>query len=237
MAQRNTPCGISLGACRIRVTLLDSTGCVASEADNSLVLSDLVSIQSSPNIETGTDTSLIGGCGCKIASYKAPDTIKRYDLALSVPDKSAAFEGILLTGNATGHVLYDDSVAPVPVGFSAPTNLGCDEEQRPVAIEVWTKNWVDDAQDPDLPWIHHVWPLTLWVPGQETLNNDFGQPDFNGFTRGNACWGDGPYDDGPVAIYGSGADAFDTSTAYYWYYTPEDPPASSCDFSTVTPSS
>ena len=232
MAQRETPCGISLGVCRLRVTLLDSTGCVASEADNSFVLSDIISVAYTPNIETGQDTTLIGGCGCKIASFKAPDTVKRYDLTLTTPKKSAALES-LLTG---GGVLYDDSDAPVPVGYSSPTALGCDEEQQPVAVEFWTKNWVDDAQDPDLPWIHWVFPQTLWVPGAATANNDFAQPDFAGFSRGNACWGDGPYGDGPEAIYGPSA--FDTSTSYFWFYSPDDPPtAVSCDFEHVVPSS
>lgn len=235
MAQRDTPCGLSLGICRLRITLLDSTGCVASAADNSFVLADLISLQSTPNIETGTDTTLIGGCGCKIASYKAPDTIKRYDLTLTTPIKSAALEALLLTGNSAGSVLYDDSTDPVPVGFSAPTALGCGEEQLPVAVEAWTKNWVDDAQDADLPWIHWVFPQTLWAPGQETANNDFAQPDFVGFSRTNSCWGDGPYGDGPETIYG--ASDFDTSSSYFWFYTPEDPPTASCDFEHVVPSS
>lgn len=231
MAQRTVPCGISLGVCRLRVTLLDSTGCVASAADNSYVLSDLVSVQVTPNVETGTDTTLIGGCGCKIASYKAPDTIKRYDLTLTTPTKSAALEG-LLTG---GDVLYDDSTTPVPVGYAFPVALGCEEEVAPVAIEFWTKNWVDDAQDPDLPWIHWVFPQSLWSPGGFTVNNDFSQPDFTGFSRTNACWGDGPYGDGPEAIYGASAFSIETGG---WFYTPTDPPAASdCNYDTVTPSS
>jgi hypothetical protein len=203
---------------------------VSSDADNSFVLGDLVSVQITPNIETGTDTTLIGGCGCKIAAYKAPDTLKRYDLTLTTPVKSAALESLLVDGG----VLYDDSDIPVPVGFSFPTALGCGDEQSPVAVEFWTKNWVDDAQDPDLPWIHWVFPQSLWAPGAQTVNNDFSQPDFVGFSRTNACWGDGPYDDGPEAIYGASSFSIDTGG---WFYTPEDPPAADCDFATVTPSS
>ena len=162
MAQRTTPCGISLGVCRLRVTRVDpTTGCVLSEADNGFVLEDIISVEVAPNIETGTDTTLIGGCGCKIATYKAPDILKRYDLTLTTPIKSAALESLLTDGG----ILYDNSTTPVPVGYSFPTDLACDESQIPVAIEFWTKNWVDDAQDGDLPWIHWVFPYSIWSPG------------------------------------------------------------------------
>jgi hypothetical protein len=230
MAQRTAPCGISLGVCRLRITKLDSTGCVISEADNSIVIGDLVSVTATPNIETGVDLSLIGGCGCKIASYKAPDTLKYFDLTLTVPIKSPGLESLLFDSG----VLMDDSTIPVPVGISFPTALGCDEEQRPVAIEFWTKHWVNDTQDSDLPWLHWVFPMSLWSPGTETVNNDFSQPDFAGFSRTNTCWGDGPYGDGPEATYGPSSFSIETGG---WFYTPTDPPDANCDLATVAPGS
>lgn len=231
MAQRTVPCGISLGVCRLRVTKIDTTsGCVTSEADNSFVLEDLISVQVAPNIETGTDSTLINGCGCKIATYKAPDILKWYDLTLTSPVKSAALESLL----TNGQVLYDDSTDPVPVGYSFPTALTCNESQEPVAIEFWTKNWVDNAQAFDLPWIHWVFPYSLWTPGPQTVQNDFSQPDFVGFSRSNDCWGDGPYGDGPEAIYGPSDFSLATGG---WFYTPEDPPEATCDFATVAPAS
>lgn len=231
MAQRNTPCGESLGVCRLRITTLDpTTGCVESSADNSYVLDTLTSVVVTPNVDAGVDTTLIGGCGCKIATYKAPDILKRFDLTLTTPVKSAALESLLLDGG----VLYDDSTDPVPVGFSFPTSLDCGTERRPVALEFWTKNWDNDAQDATLPWIHWVFPFSIWQPGAVTAQNDFAQPDFTGFTRSNACWGDGPYGDGPESTYGASDFSLETGG---WFYTPTDPPTASCDFATVAPSS
>ena len=230
MAQRAVPCGVSLGVCRLRITKIDATtGCVLSEADNSLVIEDMATVTVTPAIDAGVDSTLINGCGCKIATYKAPDILKRYDLTITVPKKSAALESMLLDSP----VLFDDSTIPVPVGVAFPTALGCDESQIPVAIEFWTKHWEDDAQDSDLPWIHWVYPYSIWSPGTQTAQNDFAQPDFTGFTRTNACWGDGPYGDGPESTYGA---PFDISTGG-WFYTPTDPPAADCDFATVTPAS
>lgn len=231
MAQRAIPCGISLGVCRLRVTLIDpTTGCVMSDADNSFVLEDIISVAVTPNIATGADTDLIGGCGCKIASYKAPDILKRYDMTLTTPIKSAALEQLLTDGG----VLYDNSTTPVPVGYSFPTALGCTDQQTPVALEFWTKHWENDAQDSALPWIHWVFPYTLWTPGPQTVQNDFAQPDFVGFSRSNACWGDGPYGDGPGDIYGASSFSLETGG---WFYTPTDPPTATCDYATVAPGS
>jgi hypothetical protein len=229
MAQRSIPCGISLGVCRMRITLLGDTGCVSAEEDNSFVLGDLIQVDVNPNIETGTESTLIGGCGCKIASFKVPDIFNRFDLVVNTPIKSPALEALLVGGT----VYNDNSTAPVPVGVVFPTALGCGEETPPVAVELWTQHWINDTQDNELPWIHWVFPFTLWQYASQTLQNDFAQPSFNGFTRSNNCWGDGPYGDGPEATYGTAVDI----AAGTWFYTPTDPPEANCDLSTITPAS
>ncbi len=146
MAQRSTPCGISLGVCRLRVTKIDpTTGCVISEADNSFVLEDIISVAVTPNIESGTDTTLIGGCGCKIATYKAQDILKRLR-----PDADDADQvgrpGVAADRRRRALRQLDDAG---PGRLLVPDRRRLRRVRRPVAIEFWTKNWVDDAQDSD----------------------------------------------------------------------------------------
>ena len=62
------PCGVPLGLCAMRLTRLLETGCVDGSTDNSFVSTELISLQFTPVVETGADTTLTGGCDCTIAS-------------------------------------------------------------------------------------------------------------------------------------------------------------------------
>lgn len=221
-------CGVALGVCAMRLTKLQSTGCMASSPDNSFVTTELLSVTISPVVEAGADTTLTGGCDCVVASYRGTDKLKRFEFELSWPKYSAAGYYLLMGGN------YFES-GGVPVGYVWPTELSCGQSQPAVAVEFWAKNWNGDAQDPTYPWIHFVFPQSYWQLGQQQLQNDFSQPTLAGFSRKNECWGDGPYGDGPESLFGS---AVDISTGT-WYYDPTValPTDSDCDFDSVAPAS
>lgn len=222
------PCGVPLGLCAMRITRLDSTtGCVAPSPDNSFVSTELISLQLTPVVEAGADTTLTGGCDCVIASYRGIDKLKRFEFEITSPKLSAAMYEMMIGGG----VISD---ATVPVGTTWPAELSCGESQDSVALEFWVKHWNGSSQDSTYPWIHHVYPQTLWQIGQQQFQNDFAQPTLSGFSRSNSCWGDGPYGDGPEAEYGT---PIDISSGGF-YYTATDPPAdTACDYADVTPSS
>lgn len=220
------PCGVPLGLCAMRVTRLDeTTGCVAASPDNSFVTTDLISLQLTPVVEAGADTTLTGGCDCVIASYRGTDKLKRFEFTITNPKLSPALYEMMIGGG-----LIDN--AGVPVGTTWPAELGCGEDQASVALEFWVKHWNGSSQDATYPWIHHVYPQTLWQVGQQQFQNDFAQPTLTGFSRSNTCWGDGPYDDGPHSEYG---EFVDIANGAFWY-TADDPPADTeCDYADVTP--
>jgi hypothetical protein len=212
----------------MRLTKLQSTGCMAASPDNSFVTTELLSVTVSPVVEAGADTTLTGGCDCVVASYRGTDKLKRFEFELSWPKYSAAGYFLLMGG------AYFES-GGVPVGYVWPTELSCGDAQPAVAVEFWAKNWNGDSQDPAYPWIHFVFPQTFWQLGQQQLQNDFSQPTLSGFSRKNECWGDGPYADGPEGLFGTPIDIA-TGT---WYYDPTValPTDSDCDFDSVAAAS
>lgn len=215
-------CGVSLHVCRIRVTRLDSVGNVAGGADNSYVSDKPISVQLTPTIETGADTTLKGGCDVILATYQGPDLLKGFELEFAKGAIEPAMEELMLGGT----LIEDDSTVPVPIGLWHP---GSDDVQAAVAFEFWTDVWEGSAQNADWPFIHHVYPYTTWRMGQQTFENDFAQPTLSGKARANSAWGSGPYGDQPEPIPANSPGGF--------FYTDEPTPDAACGYATVVPSS
>jgi hypothetical protein len=208
----------------MRLTRLDSTtGCVDGTSDNSFVTTELISLQLTPVVEAGADTTLTGGCDCVIASYRGTDKLKRWEFTITSPKLSPAMYEMMIGG-----MIIADGADPV--GTAWPGEAACGVDQAAVALEFWVKHWNGSAQDATYPWIHHVYPQTLWQIGQQQFQNDFAQPTLTGFSRANTCWNDGPYGDGPAAEYGFAGD-IEYGT---FYYTDTEPPAdTACDYGDV----
>lgn len=187
-------CLASIHLCRIRVTRLDSLGNLVAGPNNSYVSDKPISLGVTPNIETGTDTVLKGGCDQIVAQKKGDDLLKRFDLQLDLGALEPAIVE-MLTGGAA--ILDGSDVIGVwwPLGTTAPPK---------VAFEGWSDAWEDDHQFTALPYWHWIWPATRWQMGPVTLQNDFAQPQLNGFSVGNPNWGLGPYGDLPEAADDNG---------------------------------
>ena len=78
------------------------------------------------------------------------------------------------------------------VGLAVPGTLACDEDEPAVAFEFWTQHIVGSGQDGTYPWVHWVFPKTVWQLGDNTFEEDIAQPTLTGFSRTNANWGEGP---------------------------------------------
>lgn len=215
-------CGVSFGLCVVRVTQVDAAGDVTGGADNAYVTDKPISISLTPNIETGNTFSLRNGCGCSIARFKANDIFNWFEFTFA----SGALEPIM-HALMLGSPIIADGIDDVGLHFQGA--LECDEDEPAVALEFWTKHVVGSGQDGTYPWVHWVFPKTVWALSDNTFEEDIAQPSLTGFSRTNLRWGSGPYSDGPP-------DGTDVVEGAYWK-TDVVPPVANCAASTATPGS
>jgi hypothetical protein len=214
-------CGVSFGLCAVRVTQVDAEGDVVG-GSTSYVSDNPISISVTPNIETGNTFSARNGCGCSIARFKANDIFNWFEFTFAQAALEPAMMALLL-GSET---IVDGADV---LGLAFGSALGCDEDEPAVALEFWTKHVTGSGQDALHPWVHWVFPKTVWQLGDNTFEEGIAQPTVQGFSRTNAMWGGGPYGDGPP-------DDQDISEGGYWK-TATAPPTADCATAAVTPGS
>lgn len=215
-------CGVSFGVCAVRVTKVDAQGNVQGTTDNSYVTDAVTQVTLTPNIEAGATFSQKNGCGCKVASVKSNDTFNWFEFSFQNSKLEPSLLAMLLGSNTIADGA--DIVGQAFVGA-----LECDEDEPAVALEFWTKHMVGSGQDALRPWIHWVFPKTVWQLGDNTFEEGIALPTVNGFSRTNNNWGDGPYGDGPPDS--------EPIPEGGWWQTDEDPPTAECAPGDVTPSS
>jgi hypothetical protein len=200
------------------VTAVNAEGDPAGIADNAYVTDSVTSISVTPNIETGNTFAQRNGCGCKVASFKSNDTFNWFEFSFQNSKLEPALMNLLL-----GSDTIVDGTDVVGQAFLGA--LECDEEEPAVALEFWTQHIVGSGQDSIHPWIHWVFPKTVWQLGDNTFEEGIALPTVNGFSRTNTAWGDGPYGDGPPGST--------TIEEGGWWKTAVDPPAATCDYTDV----
>ena len=220
-------CGGTVNICRVRVTAVDANGNVAGTTNNSYVTDKVTEVTLNPNIETGDSVVQKNGCGCAVIRYKVKDTFNWFEFSFTEAALEPALQALMLNGaNASQQTIVAGGDT---VGLAFSGALDCDEDEPAVAFEFWTQHIVGSSPDGTYPWIHWVFPKTIWQLGDNTLAEGVGTPVLNGFSRGNPNWGDGPYGDGPP-------DGQDISEGGYWK-TADEPPTAACATGNVTPSS
>jgi hypothetical protein len=214
-------CGVSFGICAVRLTRVDAAGNVIAGL-NSYVSDKPISVAVNPNIDTGNTFSSRSGCGCSIARFKARDIFNWFEFVFT----QAALEPIMLAFLLGQEEILDGSDA---VGINFSSVVDCDDDIPAVAFEFWTQHIVGSGQDGEFPWIHWVFPRTIWQVGDNTFEEAISQPVVNGYSQTNLLWGHGPYGDGPP-------DNQDVTEFAVWK-TDEDPPSAECAAQNVTATS
>lgn len=211
-------CGVSFGICVLRATLVDAAGNVVA-GDNSYVSDKVISIGVRPNIEEGATFSSRNGCGCSIARFKANDTFNWFEFTLAQNALEPELQAMML-----GSAVITEGADVVGQAFTGA--LECEDDEPAVALEFWTKHILGSGQDGIHPWIHWVFPKTVWRLGDNTFEEGIANPTLEGFSRTNTQWGGGPYGDGPP----DGEDIREGG----WWKTNDEPPEADCQSVAVT---
>lgn len=188
-------CPSALHLCRIRATRLDAVGNPEAGPNNVYVTDKPVQLQVTPQIEAGRESTLIGGCDCIVAQYKGRDKLKYFGLQLDLAVIEPGLKEMLL-----GASVILDGADPIGNWWASDQTFDCSNTDGNVCLEAWQDLWEDDHQmaSPHR-YLHWIWPSSYWQIGPHTLQNDFTQPQLNGFTRGNSVWGEGIFGDQPEA--------------------------------------
>jgi hypothetical protein len=196
-------CPSAIHLCFARFTRLDAVGEPTPGPNNVYVIDTPMMLTVTPDILAGEVRDLKGGCDQLIATYRGQDILKRYNLELDIGTIEPGLDE-MLTGGAV--ILGGTGSDPIGVQNTVP----CGFQQPYVACEFWQDLWDCDNQ-PSTPYqfLRWVWPSSRWQRGAVTLQNDFTQPKYTGFTVGNANFGTGIYHDTPEAIEQDGAWFFD----------------------------
>lgn len=213
-------CGPSFGICAARVTELDVLGNAGGDV---YVTDKQVSLAFAPNIDTGATFSQRNGCGCSLARFRSEDVFNWWDFTFTDGALEPAMQAMMLGTT----VIVDGSDQ---VGAHFPVALDCEDVRPQVGFEIWTKHIVGSSTDSAFPYIHWVWPATVWQVGDNTAEEDFMNPVLTGFSRSNPLWGSGPHGDGPP-------DGSDVGQEGAWWKTADLPPVADCAVSTVAPGS
>lgn len=215
----NNICPTPIHFCKLRVTRLNVDGTVTPGPNNHVVSDKPASLQVDPDVLQGDTKNLIGGCDCLQATYRGKDKLMRLNFTLQLTAIEPALIE-LLTGGALVTATSGDLI-----GNSFPVQYSCSVTgQPPVAIEGWVDNWQGDRQSlTPYQYTRWVWRMSFWEWDTFTLQNDFMQPSFKGYSRSNPNFTSAAYGDWPAGAVMTdiGGYMFDsTQPAAYCGYSP-----------------
>jgi hypothetical protein len=175
----------SISGSVIRVTRLQADGTLLIGASASYVTKSMISVSMTPEYEDGDEFVQKNAAGEVCVTFKAPDTLKRVTMEIAICNPDPEFTEMVAGGTLL-------SAGGQSVGWAAPVT-GANANPNGVAVEVWSRAIVNGAPAGTNPYWHWVFPrVTLRQSGDRTIENDILATAFEGYSLGNAGFGDGP---------------------------------------------
>lgn len=215
----------SARVCALRVARLDANCQIVDGANNAIVSSAIVRLQSSPEYEAGDEFVQKNGCGEIELLVKTLDKLKRMTLQLELCTRDMELLELLTGGN-----LYTDGADVI--GFSR-RGVGASDPD-PVSLELWTKAIPTGAGTGSCPdpsagasWWRWVYPRATFTLGDVTHENGIGMVMLSGYAEPNVYWGNGPFNDWPAD------ELLDENSPEHFVLDEVGPPTSQCGYITV----
>jgi len=175
-----------LGAA-LRITRLQADGSLATGASASYITNSFISVSFTPEYEDGDEFTQKNAAGEVCVTYKAPDTLKRVTLEISVCDPDPVFTEI-----AGGGTLLE--TAGEVLGYASP-EVGVDAMPYGAALEVFSNAIVAGKPASTNRYWHWVFPYVVLRPsGDRVFEGGILANTFEGWGTGNSMFGTGPGD-------------------------------------------
>lgn len=169
----------------IRVSRLASDGTLAGGASGSYVMSSFIRVSFTPEYETGDEINQKAANGITCVSFKAPDSLKRVNLEVSICNPDPEFEEMI----AGGVILSSGGQS---VGYASP-QVGEDANPNGAALEVWSYAIQNGKKAANNQYWHWVFPFAQLRPsGDRVVENGLMANVYQGQGLGNSGFGDGP---------------------------------------------
>jgi len=195
-------CYTSISLCNLRIAKLLASGAPKTGAGNGYNTNAPIKLDISVEVSTGDDKELKNGCGLVMATFKEPDKIKRLNLSMDLSQLDMDVISFL-----DGSDTFSSGAEVIGMQFPSVTS----ELTTVTCVEAWSKAWdggqqaVDPFTTPDVTYFHWVFPLTKWVQGDKTIEDELMVVPMNGTSEENShITANGPFNDWPAEIAGPG---------------------------------
>lgn len=180
----------SIHGVALRISRLNADGTLSGGASGSYLQSSFIRVSLTPEYEAGDEIIQKGANGLNCVTFKAPDSLKRVTLEVSICNPDPEFEEML----GGGLILTSGGLS---VGWAAP-EVGTDSNPNGTALEVWSQAIIGGKKAAANPYWHWVFPFTQLTPsGARVVENGLMANVYVGQGLGNAAFGTGPVGDWP----------------------------------------
>lgn len=186
-----SPCLPQVQACRMRLAKLDTNGRTLAGATNLYVTKSFVSLALSPVYVSGTEIAEKNACDEVEIDYLGPDSLKRYDVTLTMLTPDPYIANFLSDGSKT-------ISSGGRIGYASPA-IGT-VSGNGVSIELWAKRINSGDLDSSSPYAWWAYPKVKNLRLSPYTHDANGlKPQYVGQALENPNWFDGPTNDWPAS--------------------------------------